>query len=141
MWETKRAEELELAARDMEEVVNIFISITINITITIFIFNIIIVIIVIIIIVSIHHQSQPQHQRQYCVPSLQLSFMLTTFISRASCIQVKEMSRIKMFGRPGNGAPTGFQRITLIFFFLFHKCNIQLSQLSQSKPNPKRLPK
>ena len=54
MWETKRAEELELAARDMEEVVNIFISITI----------------VIIIIVSIHHQSQPQHQRQYCVPSL-----------------------------------------------------------------------
>ena len=31
MWETKRAEELELAARDMEEVVNILISITINI--------------------------------------------------------------------------------------------------------------
>ena len=36
MWETKRAEELELAARDMEEV-------AINITITILIFNIIII--------------------------------------------------------------------------------------------------
>ena len=35
MWETKRAEELELAARDMEEVVNIFISITLTFTITI----------------------------------------------------------------------------------------------------------
>ena len=59
MWETKRAEELELAARDMEEVVNIFISITLTFTITI------------IFIVSIHHHNQ--HYR-YCL-SLSLLFL------------------------------------------------------------------
>ena len=71
MWQTKRAEELELAARDMEEVFH-FVNIIININI---INNI------------INH----------------------TFL------KVKEMSRIKMFGRPGNGAPTGGTIIMIVF--------------------------
>ena len=73
MWQTKRAEELELAARDMEEV---------------FHFVIIIIIIIAIIINNIINH---------------------TFL------KVKEMSRIKMFGRPGNGAPTGGTIIMIVF--------------------------
>ena len=67
MWQTKRAEELELAARDMEEVFH-FVNI-------------------IIYIIIINH----------------------------AFLKVKEMSRIKMFGRPGNGAPTGGTIITIVF--------------------------
>ena len=75
MWQTKRAEELELAARDMEEVLPIVIIVNIIIIIIL----IIITIIVIIIIKNVriphggglacchHHQHHHKHHN-YCDP-------------------------------------------------------------------------
>ena len=105
MWETKRAEEMDLAARDVEEVCITLLSESEHILILITL--LVVIVIIILSIFWVFRIMVISTSTSITVFVICINFVI--FISKPIVIssQVKEMSRIKMFGRPGNGAPTG----------------------------------